>query len=65
MKNEAEKVSMTRLSEQIPTQTGVTTRRLEMRSTAYLKLLTITIVPICSMTLHQQRKDFGHKSKAK
>ena len=49
----------------IPTQTGVTTRRLEMRSTAYLKLFTITTVPICSMTLHQVRKDFGHISKAK
>ena len=56
-------VCMTRLGEQIPTQTGVTTRRLEMRSTAYLKLLTVTTVPICSMTLHQARKDFGHISK--
>ena len=56
---------MTRLSEQIPTQTGVTTRRLEMRSTAYLKLLIVTTVLICSMTLHQARNNFGHVLKAK
>ena len=43
----------------------MTTRRLEMRSTAYLKLLIVTTVLIYSMTLHQARKDFGHILKAK
>ena len=44
---------------------SVTTRKLEMRSTAYLKLPTVTTIPICLVTPPQVKKDSGHILKLK
>ena len=51
---------MTKLNEQVTTQTNVTINKLEMKSTLYQKQHIIITVPTYSMILLQVRKDSGH-----